>query len=324
MNIKKFTLTVPVALIAVLLFFCGAAVPQQKKAKNECENMTISTESTDIDLEAEEFTIPAAVNLECGDIKVNAARLKFSNKTHIADISGRPITVVFGQDVTAEAAKATIDFDKEHADLSGGCKFVQKDDKLYTEIGAESVETDYGDNGWVKSAGEVKINYKNLKPKQEPKKAADGEKKKQMIDIDEGFVTAGAVYYALETRDIEASKTVLMEFKEGAVTADSLKGNLRDKKAALGGGIKGKIRDISFSADRIDIDYGKQEADIWGDVVIERDNGDKFKSKHVWLRYKEGERAMKTSAVQGNIKIDKEKLRPKDGSEKKNSEGGKP
>jgi lipopolysaccharide assembly outer membrane protein LptD (OstA) len=333
--------------IASASVFAASAASEKPDAKKAAtDTMVIITERSDIDLESEEFTIPGAVQIELGDIKISAASLKFSNKTHIAELTGHPLLATLRTDVTAEAGKAVIDFDKERADLSGGCRFVQQHEGVYAEVESENIETDFGEKGWVQSRGVVKINYKDLMPKQsETKQDAADAKKKPMIELDEGYVTAGAAYYSLETREIEASQTVRLvfkyysletreieasqtvrlEIKKGAVSAESLKGNLKKKKAALGGGIKGKIKDISFTADRIDIDYGKQEADIWGDVKVERDNGDKFKSRHVWVRYKEGERDIKASdGVLLNIKIDKSKITHKNGSEKQTPEGGKP
>jgi|GEM_PF-7053153 len=319
------TFAAVMAGFAFLFFAALANAAKTTEKKIETDNMEIISERADVDMESEEFTIPGAVEIKIGDIRIKGKNLTFSNKTMIAELSGNPLTATLGTEIQAEAGKIFLDINKEQATLSGGCRFTQTRAGGRVEFESETIDTNYGEKGWARSRGEVKIHYMKIEGKDKQKAETDGAAKKPVIDTDEVFGTAGTVYYTFDDRQLEASHTVRIEIKEGAFTAAELKGNLEKEKLALSGGIQGKIKDVSFSAARMDIDYKAQETDIWGGVDVTRDSGDHFKADHVWLRYKEGARALKTSGgVQMNLKVDKEKLRKKIENEKPAPEGGKP
>jgi lipopolysaccharide assembly outer membrane protein LptD (OstA) len=295
--------------------------------KSDTEMMTINADSANVDMEAEEFTIPGAVEIKLGDIHVTGRNLKFNKKTMIAELSGNPLVAELGTDIRAEAGHVALDINEQKALLSGGCRMTQTRKDSLVDFESEKIDANYGENGWAESAGEVKIHYKKIagagKPGQKP--AEGSPEKKPMIDTEEVFGTAGSVYYALDTHLLDASHTVRIELKDGAFSASALKGDLDKEKLALSGGIQGKIKDVSFSANRMDINYNTQEADIWGGVKAERDNGDRYQSEHIYFKYKEGERTFNsTGGTLANLKVEKGKLKPKAGQEKPAPEGGKP
>ncbi len=315
------------APILVLGFACsGAFAAKTAETKNAAEELEIITERAEVDMEAEEFTISVPVEIRLGDMSVKGNGLQFSNKTHLAVLTGNPVRASFGDGIKAEAAKIVVDIDKGRADISGGCKVTRISKDSLVDFEAEKVEVGFGDEEWARSRNKVRIFHANHE-KQKPgaKRPDDSEKKRTVLDIDEVHVIAGAFFYDFKEQQLEASQTVRVDVKDGAVSAEAMKGQLNKDRIELIGGVQGRLEDISFKSGRLALDYGQCEADLSGGVSAERDGGDRFQTEHLWFRYKEGERKLKLmDGVHGHLNVQKTKERLKNGPEKQAPEGGTP
>lgn len=290
------------AFLAAAVIFPVTAVSEQ--SKSDTEEIIINTESAVIDMEAEEFTIPSGAEIIVGDLTVKGERLDYSNKTRIAVLTGSPVTASYVTGIKTSAKKVTVDIDRQLVIAEGGCRLAQTDKVFEASLDSEKIEFNY-EKKWAQSRSGVKIHYKNLffrekKPEQKEKAAAQPaadsagagaakeEKKNYLPDIREIYMTAGAVFYKIEAGELEASGTVRFEFDEGDITAGEMNGNLKDEKFTLSKNVDGKIRDVSFRADRIDIDNAKQEAVISGNVIAHRTDGTHFTANKITVSYKEG------------------------------------
>jgi lipopolysaccharide assembly outer membrane protein LptD (OstA) len=319
-----------ICFTAVLMAFMLSGFAHAEKAadKNKTpENMVINSETGDVDMEAEVIDIPGAVTIDYGDLHIRGRNLKFNNKTTIAELSGNPLVAELGNGLLVEAGKMVLDINSETAAISGGCRVTQIKKDVTVEVESEKIDTNFGRKGWAKSSGEVKIHYKKTAAEggdKSRKPGDDSAKKQPMIDTDEIFATAGSVYYTFDPQIVEASHTVRIQLKEGVFSADAMKGDVEKQKLTVTGGAQGKIKDVTFKADHMNIDYGTKEADLTGGVYIDRDNGDHFQTDHVWFRYKDKAGSMKTGRLKAELKVDVEKLKQKIGPGKQAPEGGKP
>ncbi len=326
----KKTLRAVSVVILVFGFACaGAFAAKTAETKGASEELEIIAERAEVDMEAEEFSISVPVEIRLGDMSVKGNGLQFSNKTHIAVLTGNPVRATFGNEIKAEAGKIVVDIDKGRADISGGCKVSQARKDSIVDFETEKVEAGFGENEWAQGRNTVKIYYtKQEKQQPDSRKQSDGTdkpKKRPAIDTDEVYMTAGAFFYNFKTQSLEASQTVQLEVKDGAVTAEAMKGQLDKERIELTGGVQGRLKDIGFKAGRLAIDYGQREADLSGGVSAERDGGDRFQTEHLWFKYKEGERRLKLmDGVHGRLNVQKTKERLGNGPEKQPPEGGKP
>lgn len=285
------------AFLAAAVIFPVTVVSEQ--SKSDTEEIIINTESAVIDMEAEEFTIPSGAEIIVGDLTVKGERLDYSNKTRIAVLTGSPVTASYVTGIETSAKKVTVDIDRQLVIAEGGCRLAQADKVFEASLDSEKIEFNY-EKKWAQSRSGVKIHYKNLEKKPEQKEkaaaqppadsagAAKEEKKNYLPDIREIYMTAGAVFYKIEAGELEASGTVRFEFDEGDITAGEMNGNLKDERFTLSRNVDGRIRDVSFHADRIDLDNAKQEAVISGNIVAHRVDGAHFTANKITVSYKEG------------------------------------
>jgi hypothetical protein len=73
---------------------------------------------------------------------------------------------------------------------------------------------------------------------------------------------------------------------------------LKEEKFTLDKNVEGKIRDVSFRADRIDLDNAARSAVISGNIVAHREDGTHFTAKNIAISYKEGAHKM---SVDGHV-----------------------
>jgi len=321
-HIPKLVLMLAAGLVVV---FSTAANAQENK--KQAEKLIIKTQEAFGDLDKVEFNIPGAVELILGDLNVKGRNLHYSKEEGFAELEGDPIKIDYGKNTKMEAGNIVIDVQDSIVTAKNNCVVMEELEDATVRIEAGNF-TAAPDAGWINSREPVKIYYSRKAPAEEEEQAApaeddgqDEEEGRKLLDIgslEDLFITAGSLEYRFEVVDegeetektkgtLVATQTVFFEFKDGQIEAERLTGSLEGKRIRLEDGVKGRVKDFSFSSDRIEINSETEEVDIFGDVMVERDNGDSFSTKHLWIKYKEGEGAWKVDGgFQAQIKLKEE------------------
>jgi hypothetical protein len=291
--------------LAIPLFLVSFAFAEKKTGAPEtAEGPVIITDGVIVDVESEEFTIPADVEIIDGDLDVKGGSLKFNNKTRIGVILGKPVVATYGRGIEAKADIVTIFLERGLVISEGNSKLHQSSDKYDIDIETVQIEYDY-EKGFARSKNQVKIHYREKAAAGETKPvseaASEGGRKPILPNINELTVTAGSFLYDVNSRELEASHTIRMEFEDGEISGEMLKGSVKNQKYEFSGGIQGGLRDVTFSADRIELDYANKVAVVSGHIDFQRKDGSRGTAKQIRIGFKEGERSLKLDGVRMSL-----------------------
>lgn len=286
---------------AILIIFSvsGISYSQEKSGFNKADTLKFFTdEDLDYNLDSEEVVVPGVVDIEYGELKAKGKGLYYNNKKQLATMEGAPLIIAhYGEDIDLEMKRLSFDISARILKLSGECRLNGAQKSGSMEIVTEEMNF-YTEEDIVKTPGNATVWYKKkdsetTAPKEKkPAEAGDKSDEKRTLKVDEFTMTSGALEYSFKTGDIHAAGPLKIEFEGGYFNAGEATGNLEKKIITFTGGASGSAGGISIVADKVILNYEKQEVDALGNVLVEHENGHRIKAENIHARYKEGEKSL--------------------------------
>ena len=270
------------------------------------QTVHINADSALYSLEDEIITIEGNVSIRYGDLQVKGLRLVYSNTTHIAALSGSPVTLTRGKTTTATAGRIEVDLDHGKAKAWDGVSVTHNDGPVSATFQCEHLDLDY-ENGEATARVGVDMTYRNRDREKafkdnggggEPDGPA-GDLQAMNVAVSPAHITAGHMHYNFETGAMRAGEVVRVELPELTLDASDVRGNLEDKRLEAAGGIRANMDDMSARAGRASVDYGKREAVFEQGVRAQR-GADVMTGERVIMDYTPGRRTVR---VKGPVDI---------------------
>lgn len=305
--LKKYTMRASICmLIACASLRCApcAAAAKHGAAKpgSATQTVRINADSAQYSLEQDVITIEGGVSIESGDFKVRGDKLVYDNNTHIATLTGAPVSLAKGSKTKATASRITVNLDKRTAEASGGIFAEHRDGAVSATFRCAALDLNY-ETGDVAARSGVEMTYRD----EDREKAFEEQKNKGAsrdgdttgVAVSPARITAGAVFYNLETGAMRADGSVRVALPELTLDAADVSGNLKEKRLEAAGGVRAEMKDMSASAGRAEIQYGKRSAVFEKGVRATRGT-DVMSGERVEVDYTPGRRAMR---VKGPVDI---------------------
>jgi lipopolysaccharide export system protein LptA len=283
----------------------GAAPKAEKKGE---DTLTINSKNAAYSLENEQFVIKGEVSLKTSTLRVEGRDLKFNNKTRVGSLEGDPVKMFYESRTQATAGRVDVDMEKETAKVSGGVSVQHSTGTVDVKIRCDSANLDMK-TGWTDARGGVTIDYSDKKSEAAYKKAkAEAEKKAaekaasgdsattaeediSIVATSPVHITADYVNYNYKTGEMSIGKALRAETPDVKLTAKEMSGSLADSIINVKKGVDLKVKNITATAARGTVDYGKEKAVLEGKVKATRGD-DVFTGEKVEINYKDGQRSI--------------------------------
>lgn len=300
MNVMRDMRTRFALICALLIVFCvsGISYSEAQSGLKQADTLRFNTvDDLDYNLDTEEVTVPGVVDIEYGELKAKGKGLYYNNKNQVATLEGAPrIVASYGDDINLSMNHLLFDINARLLKLMGECRMNGAKDDGRMEILTEEMHF-YTERNLVKTPGKASVWFKKEAPETadgvaKSEAAADTPEKKQPLKVDEFTMTSGPLEYSFETGDIHATGPLKIEFEDGYFNAERANGNIKDKIITFEGGANGSAGGITIKADKVILNYGAQEVDAIGDVLVEHENGHRIKAENIHANYRSGEKSL--------------------------------
>ncbi len=299
--------------------------------------LEIRTESMNMNLESDVWRIPDEVEIEYETFIATGVNLIYDMKKNRGTLDGNPkITATYGTDTKIDTGHIDFDLDSELLTFSGGCNFFRKNASGTIEFNSDKLFFQMKE-GWLSSPGPTTLNYEA--PGKEGA-APDGTVEEvpeadeadapanRKIKINAFDMTTGPMIYMSKEEQLSASGPVRIEFEEGYFEAGGVRADMKNEIMDITGGITGKFRKNSFSADSAQLMYGEKELTATGSVTFEKFDTDVMvTADKLWYKFKKDETKFDlTGNVHAKMNIKKKKSAEEGVTtgEKEKSEGSAP
>lgn len=305
-------------IISLLIMTAGISCSAEENLLKNAETLKFKTlEDMDYNLDSEEVVVPGLVEIEYGELKAKGKNLYYNNKEKMATLDGNPkIIATHGDEIHLEMNHLKYDINAGTLKLNGACKVNGDRNNGQIEIITEEMVF-IPEKNFLNTPGKVSVWFKKHKSETatevtEDPQVNDGKKQKKSLKIDEFVMDSGPLNYSFKTGEIHAAGPLKIDFEGGYFNADNADGNLESKLMTFNGRVSGSAGGISIVADKVVLDYSKQEVDALGNVQIVHDNGHIINAENIHASYREGEKTLSvkkglTAELKMNDKSPKDK-----------------
>jgi lipopolysaccharide assembly outer membrane protein LptD (OstA) len=279
----------------------AAAKSNAAKPGAATQTVRISADSAQYSLEQEVITIEGGVSIESGDMKVSGAKLVYDNNTHVAALTGSPVTLMRGPKTKATAGRIVVNLDERRAEAQDGVFVEHRDGAVSVTFKCEALDFNYQTGDAAARSG-VEMVYRDEdreKAFREQQKSGPTDSGNLKVAVSPARITASKIQYNVDTGALKAAGTVRVALPELTLDASDVNANLKDRRIEAAGGISAQMKDMTASAGRAEIHYGKRTAVFEKGVRATR-GADVMTGERVEVDYTPGKRAMR---VKGPVDI---------------------
>lgn len=258
-----------VPALCVFLAFAAPALAAKPAPAKAMDTVKIHSGSAAYNMADEVFTIDGDVTIESKDIKVTGTKLTYNNKTHVASLTGKPVTLNRGAETTLKAGSIQVNFDDKSVKARDGIDVMHKDKTVSLTVHCTALDLNYDTGDLVAQTG-VDLLYEDISPDKPGKKAGDKQAQTLAVATNPARVTAGKVYYNYKNGEVRIPGLAHVALPELSLDASGLTGSFKKKYLEINGGIQAAMDDMTVTAGRATVDYAKRFALLEKDVRATR------------------------------------------------------